>query len=280
LKYEEELGVNPFKYGFVGGTDSHNGTPGNVEEDNYMVGSHGLADQTAADRLSKVIDGWATAYDINPGSLTGVWAESNTRGAIWDALKNRETFATSGPRMKVRFFGGYDFATGYDSNSLVEAGYSKGVPMGGNLTEGDGRTPKFIVWAIKDPIGPGLDRIQIIKGWLENGEMMEKIYNVAVSDGREIQADGSVLPLDAPVNLETGDFDRSRGSAELMTVWTDPDFDPSQKAFYYARVLQLPTARWTLYDEIREGVRYPETVPKSIVERAWSSPIWYSPPSE
>ena len=277
LKYEEDLGANPFKYGFVGGSDNHNGTPGNVEEDNYKVGSHGLADQTAADRLSQVIDGWATAYDINPGSLTGVWAESNTRGAIWDALKNRETFATSGPRMKVRFFGGYDFATGYDSNSLVEAGYSKGVPMGGNLTEGDGSAPKFIVWAIKDPIGPGLDRIQIIKGWMDNGEMMEKIYNVAVSDEREIKADGSVAPIDAPVNVETGEFDSSKGSPELMTVWTDPDFDPSQKAFYYVRVLQLPTARWTLYDEIREGVRYPETVPKSIVERAWSSPIWYSP---
>lgn len=277
LKYEEDLGVNPFKYGFVGGSDNHNGTPGNVEEDNYQVGSHGLADQTAEDRVKQVIDGWATAYDINPGSLTGVWAESNTREAIWDAIKNKETFATSGPRIKVRLFGSYDFENSYDSSSFVEEGYAKGVPMGGDLPVANGKTPQFIVWATKDPIGPGLDRIQIIKGWLDDGEMKEKIYNVAVSDKREIRKDGSVEPLKATVNLETGDFDGTMGSAELITIWKDPDFDPSQKAFYYARVLQLPTARWTLYDEIRENVKYPESVPKSIVERAWTSPIWYTP---
>lgn len=277
LKYEEDLGVNPFKYGFVGGSDNHNGTPGNVEEDNYQVGSHGLADQTAEDRVKQVIDGWATAYDINPGSLTGVWAESNTREAIWDAIKNKETFATSGPRIKVRLFGSYDFENSYDSSSFVEEGYAKGVPMGGDLPVANGKTPQFIVWATKDPIGPGLDRIQIVKGWLDDGEMKEKIYNVAVSDKREIRKDGSVEPLKATVNLETGDFDGTMGSAELITIWKDPDFDPSQKAFYYARVLQLPTARWTLYDEIRENVKYPESVPKSIVERAWTSPIWYTP---
>lgn len=277
LKYEEDLGVNPFKYGFIGGTDSHNGTPSNVEEANYNLGSHGLADQTAEDRIKNVIDGWATAYDINPGSLAGVWAESNTRGAIWDAMKNKETFATSGPRIKVRLFGGYDFANSYEGDSFIEEGYTKGVPMGGDLPQANGRSPKFIVWAIKDPIGPGLDRIQVIKGWLENGEMKETIYNVAVSDDREIKADGSVEPIDAPVDLKTGDFTADKGSAQLMTVWTDPDFDATQKAFYYVRVLQLPTARWNLYDEIREGVKFPESVPKTLVERAWSSPIWYSP---
>ena len=277
LKYEEDLGVNPFKYGFVGGTDNHNGTPSNVEEDNYAVGSHGYADQTAENRTKQAIDGWATAYDINPGALTGVWAESNTRGAIWDAMKNKETFATSGPRMKVRLFGGYDFDAAYSDNSFVEDGYAKGVPMGGDLSEAKGKSPQFIVWAIKDPIGPGLDRIQIIKGWMDHGEMKEKIYNVAVSDSREIKADGSVSPLNATVDLKTGDFNSDKGSAQLMTVWTDPDFDASQKAFYYARVLQLPTARWNLYDEIRENVTFPETVPKTLVERAWSSPIWYTP---
>ena len=277
LKYEEDLGVNPFKYGFVGGTDNHNGTPSNVEEDNYAVGSHGYADQTAENRTKQAIDGWATAYDINPGALTGVWAESNTRGAIWDAMKNKETFATSGPRMKVRLFGGYDFDAAYSDNSFVEDGYAKGVPMGGDLSEAKGKSPQFIVWAIKDPIGPGLDRIQIIKGWMDHGEMKEKIYNVAVSDSREIKADGSVSPLNATVDLKTGDFNSDKGSAQLITVWTDPDFDASQKAFYYARVLQLPTARWNLYDEIRENVTFPETVPKTLVERAWSSPIWYTP---
>ncbi|MFT5824386.1 MAG: hypothetical protein ACI8ZM_005654 [Crocinitomix sp.] len=277
LKYQEDLGVNPFKYGFVGGTDNHNGTPGNVEEDNYNVGSHGLADQTAEDRTKQVIDGWATAYDINPGSLTGVWAQTNTREAIWDAMKRKETFATSGPRIKVRLFGGYDFKDAYRDNSYLEDGYAKGVPMGGDLKASEGMSPKFIVTALKDPIGPGLDRIQIIKGWMENGEMMEKTYNVAVSDNRQINPDGSVASINAPVNLETAAFNTEKGSSELMTVWTDPDFDASQKAFYYARVLQLPTARWNLYDEIREGVIFPTSVPKTLVERAWSSPIWYSP---
>jgi hypothetical protein len=277
LKYEEDLGVNPFKYGFVGGTDNHNGTPSNVEEDNYAVGSHGYADQTAENRTKQAIDGWATAYDINPGALTGVWAKSNTREAIWDGLHNKETFATSGPRMKVRLFGGYDFDATYSDNSFVEDGYAKGVPMGGDLSDANGKNPQFIVWAIKDPIGPGLDRIQIIKGWMDHGKMKEKIYDVAVSDNREIKADGSVNPLNATVDLKTGDFNKDKGSAQLMMVWTDPDFDASQKAFYYARVLQLPTARWNLYDEIRKGVKFPETVPKTLVERAWSSPIWYTP---
>lgn len=277
LKYEEDLGVNPFKYGISGGTDNHNGTPSNLEEDNYTVGSHGYADRTAEDRTKQIIDGWATASDINPGSLTGVWAETNTREAIWDAMKRKETFATSGPRIKVRLFGGFDFRDSYESNDFVEEGYKKGVPMGGDLANSPGKSPKFIVYAIKDPIGPGLERIQIIKGWLENGEMQEKTFNVAVSDKREIRADGSVSALEAPVNLETGEFTKDKGSNELFTVWTDPDFDPSQRAFYYARVLQLPTARWSLYDEIREGVRFPETVPKTLIERAWSSPIWYNP---
>lgn len=277
LKYEEDLGINPFKYGFVGGTDNHNGTPSNVEEDNYAVGSHGYADQTAENRTKQVIDGWATAYDINPGALTGVWAESNTREAIWDAMKNKETFATSGPRIKVRLFGGYDFKDTYTDDSFIKDGYNKGVPMGGDLIKSEGKNPKFIVWAIKDPIGPGLDRIQIIKGWMEDGEMQERIYNVAVSDDRKIKADGSVDTLNATVDLNTGDFDKEKGSTQLMTVWEDTDFDARQKSFYYVRVLQLPTARWNLYDEIREGVKFPKATPKTLIERAWSSPIWYNP---
>jgi len=278
LKYQEDLGVNPFKYGFVGGTDNHNGAPGNVEDDNYLVGSHGLVDQTAENRVKYTIDGWAEAYDINPGAVTGVWAETNTRGAIWDAMKNKETFATSGPRIKVRMFGGFDFKNNYNSyKEMVEDGMAKGVPMGGDLSNAqEGKSPQFLLWAIKDPNGPKLDRIQIIKGWSKNGEMKEKIYNVAVSDNRELKADGSVAPVNAPINLKTGAFATNKGSAELMTVWKDPDFDASENAFYYARVIQLPTARWTLWDEIRSNVTYPETVQKSIQERAWASPIWYS----
>ncbi|MEJ2163351.1 MAG: DUF3604 domain-containing protein, partial [Robiginitalea sp.] len=172
IKFQQDMGMNPFKYGFVGGTDNHNGSPGNVEEDNYNVGSHGLADQTAQDRLENEIDGWATAYDINPGAITGVWATSNTRGAIWDAMIQKETFATSGPRIKVRMFGGFEIESSYPGyTDMVEAGMQNGTPMGGDLPTGKEGAPKFSVWASKDPIGPNLDRIQIIKGWIENGEM-------------------------------------------------------------------------------------------------------------
>jgi len=174
-------------------------------------------------------------------------------------------------------FAGYDLKDAYDSyESMVTAGSNQAIPMGGDLPKSMGQSPKFMVWAMKDPIGPNLDRIQIIKGWVEKGEMKEKIYNVAVSDNRKIAADGS-SPLNAPVNIETGAFDTSQGSPELSAVWEDPYFDPGQQAFYYSRVIQLPTARWTLWDEIREGVAYPESVAKTLQERAWGSPIWYNP---
>lgn len=278
LDYQEKLGVNPYKYGFVGGTDNHNGLPGNVEEDNYTVGSHGLADNTAESRSTRAVDGWAEAYDINPGALCGVWAPSNTRENIWDGMKAKETFATSGTRIKVRFFAGYDYANEYASyNELVNDGYQKGVPMGGDLPVAEAKNPKFIVWATKDPNGANLDRIQVIKGWMEKGAMKEMIYNVALSDGRTINADGSVAKLDAPINLTNGNFNTTKGSVELKAVWTDPEFDPKQTAFYYVRVIELPTARWTFYDELREKVKFPANVPKSIQERAWSSPIWYTP---
>lgn len=278
LDYQEKLGVNPYKYGFVGGTDNHNGLPSNVEEDNYKVGSHGLADNTARSRATKAVDGWAEAYDINPGALCGVWAPANTRENIWDGMKAKETFATSGTRIKLRFFAGYDYASDYANyNELVQDGYQKGVPMGGDLPVTAAKSPKFIVWATKDPNSANLDRIQIIKGWMEKGEMKEMIYNVAVSDGRTIKADGSVEKLDAPIDLSNGKSNTTKGSVELKAVWTDPKFDPKQTAFYYVRVIELPTARWTFYDELREKVKMPANVPKSIQERAWSSPIWYTP---
>ncbi len=273
IKYHSELGINPFKYGFVGGTDSHNGTPSNVEEDNYNVGSHGYADRTAEVRSKAMLEGEMLIADSNPGALTAVWAESNTRGAIWDAMLSKETYATSGPRMKVRFFAGQGFANKYDTyEALVSDGYKKGVPMGGDYK--GSKAPQFLVWAMKDPIGPNLDRIQIIKGWYENGEMRDTIYNVAAS-GKRLKSDGTVKPIDAPINLKTGEFNTKKGDPELMTVWTDPNWDPKQEAFYYVRVLQLPTARWNLYDELRSGVKYPDSVKKQIVERAWASPIWY-----
>ena len=273
IKYNAELGVNPFKYGFVGGTDNHNGTPSNVEEDNYKVGSHGLADRTAEVRATSMLEGEMLIADANPGALTAVWAESNTRSAIWDSMLAKETFATSGPRMKVRVFAGQGFAENYESyDAMVTDGYKKGVPMGGDYTGTE--APQFLVWAMKDPIGPNLDRIQIIKGWYENGEMKDTVFNI-VASGNRLQADGSVTPIDAPINMETGEFNTKKGDPELMGVWIDPTWVPEQEAFYYVRVLQLPTARWTLYDELREGVKYPDDVKRQIVERAWASPIWH-----
>jgi hypothetical protein len=273
LKYKADLGTNPFKYGFVGGTDNHNGSPSNVAEDNYKVGSHGLTDKAAEARSKNVLDGEMLIADTSPGAITGVWATSNTRGAIWDAMAAKETFATSGPRIRVRAFAGQGFADSYDSyEAFVKDGYAKGVPMGGDYT-GDG-APQILLWAAKDPDGPNLDRIQIVKGWLEDGEMKDKVYNALVS-GDRMNDDGTVDPIDAPIDMETGQFNTTKGSPELMGRWTDPDFDPTQEAYYYVRVLQLPTARWTLYDEIREGVEYPDDVKMEIVERAWGSPIWY-----
>ncbi|MEW9838411.1 DUF3604 domain-containing protein [Mesorhizobium marinum] len=273
LKYNADLGTNPFKYGFVGGTDSHNGAPSNVEEDNWAVGSHGLADQTAEVRAVATLEGEMKVSDLNPGALTGVWAVSNTRGAIWDSMQAKETFATSGPRMKVRFFAGQGFADRYDSyEALVADGYAKGVPMGQDYA-GD-QAPQFLVWAVKDPIGPNLDRIQIVKGWVENGETRDAIFNV-VASGDRLQADGSVTPIDAPIDMATAQFNTEKGDAELMGVWTDPTWDANQEAYYYVRVLQLPTARWTLYDELRSGVKFAPDVKREIVERAWASPIWH-----
>ncbi|MCP9200493.1 DUF3604 domain-containing protein [Gramella sp. GC03-9] len=275
LKYEQDLGTNPFKYGFAGGTDSHNGSPSNVEEDNWKVGGHGLADRTPEDRANNDMDGEMTVADMNPGAITGVWATSNTREAIWDGMYNKETFATSGPRIKVRAFAGQGFDTSKTSyEDIITDAYDKGVPMGQDY-KGD-TAPQILVWAIKDPIGPNLDRIQIIKGWVENGELKDKIFNV-VASGDRLKSDGSVEPIDAPVNLETGEFNTEKGAPELSGVWTDPEFNPDQYAYYYVRVLQLPTARWNLFDEIRAGVDFPDRIPKQIVERAWASPFWYSP---
>lgn len=210
-----------------------------------------------------------------------VWAKANTRGEIYDAMIRKETYATSGGRMKVRFFGGFDFADAYESyDDMVSSGYSKGVAMGGDLRKSTNlkkESPRFIIWATKDVMGASLERIQVIKGWYENGQMEEKIYNVAASDNRTIQADGSIEDIGEVVNLATGALDPDKGDVTLSAVWKDPDFNPDLRSFYYVRVLEVPTPRYNLWDEIRYGVKYPDEVPKTIRERAWSSPIWYNP---
>jgi hypothetical protein len=284
LRQKEKYGVNPYKFGLIGSTDTHNSLPGNTDEWSEFVGNHSLLDRDAKARAERLwILEWGSGKKvqeaINPGGLVAVWAEANTRPHIYDALKRREAYATSGGRIQVRFFGGFNFASNYaDYETLVKEGYEKGVPMGSDLeaTKAD-QSPSFIIWASKDPEGANLDRIQVIKGWVKNGKLEEKIFNVALSDDRVVASDGSVPSNNATVNRTTGAWDRTKGAVELSTVWTDPEFDPTLNAFYYLRVLENPTARYTLWDEIRYGVKYDANTPRIIQERAWSSPIWYAP---
>lgn len=284
LVYEEEFGTNPYKYGIIGSTDTHNATPGNTEENDLYIANHSVADATPQARSTRpwTIDPSVKVYKaVNPGGLMAVWSKANTRGEIYDAMIRKETYATSGGRMKVRFFGGFDFADAYESyDDMVSSGYSKGVAMGGDLRKSTNlkkESPRFIIWATKDVMGASLERIQVIKGWYENGQMEEKIYNVAASDNRTIQADGSIEDIGEVVNLATGALDPDKGDVTLSAVWKDPDFNPDLRSFYYVRVLEVPTPRYNLWDEIRYGVKYPDEVPKTIRERAWSSPIWYNP---
>jgi hypothetical protein len=211
----------------------------------------------------------------------GVWATENTREAIWDAMVRKETYATTGPRIPVRFFGGWEF-TSDDLRSRAPAfrGYEKGVPMGGDLTQAPrGKAPSFMVYALRDPIGANLDRIQIIKGWMDsNGKTHERVYDVVVSDGRSIGSDGRCkAPVGNTVDLEAASWTNTIGASELAMVWTDPDFDPKEMAFYYARVLEIPTPRWVLYDKVRLGAEIPEAAELIGQERAYTSPIWYTP---
>ncbi|MFK7847344.1 MAG: DUF3604 domain-containing protein, partial [Rhodothermales bacterium] len=281
LAYQKSLGVNPFHYGIVGGTDNHNGTPSNVKEDNFKVGSHGAADGSVELRRTGEVGGWIKGKDLNPGALTGVWANENTRGAIWDALKARETFATSGPRIKVRLFGQLGKSKPpEDPKNLVERGYAQGVPMGGTL-QGNGDTPTFTVWALKDPNGANLDRIQIVKGWVDaGGEPQDRVYDVAWSGKRNPGEDGKIPAVGNSVDLANATYTNSIGNTELMGIWSDPDFDKKQHALYYVRVLQIPTPRWSTYDAVRNGLPLLKDTPVTVQERAWTSPIWYSPNGE
>jgi hypothetical protein len=276
LVYQTKLGVNPYQYGFIGGTDNHNGLPGDVAENDY-IGSHGPADGTLEARRTGEIDGWIKAKDSNPGSLSAVWATRNTRAAIWDAMSTRETFATSGPRIKVRFFGGADLPVPGDARALVEQGYRSGVPMGGTIGKAS-KPPTFTVWAMKDPDGANLDRIQIVKGWVDaKGEPRDEVVDVAWSGDRKPGKSGELPPVGDTVDVQTATYTNAIGSAELMAAWTDPDFDPARPALYYVRVIEIPTPRWTTYDAVRNKLALLEDVPATIQERAWTSPIWYTP---
>lgn len=277
LQKEQELGVNPFAYGFVGGTDNHNGLMSDVAEDSF-IGGHGPEDGTVERRRTEGVGGWIDGKDLSIGSITGVWAIENTRAALWDAMKRRETFVTSGPRIKVRMFGGVDLtANPNDPAAMVEQGYMLGVPMGGELNAA-GVAPTFTVYAEKDPDGANLDRIQVIKGWVDlNGDVNETIIDVVWSGERTIDAARKLAPVGNTVDLTTAMFTNDIGAATLIGSWTDEDFDPTEGAFYYARALEIPTPRWTTYDAVRNDLPLLEDVPAVIQERAWGSPIWYQP---
>jgi hypothetical protein len=283
LKQEAKLGVNPYKFGMVGSTDSHTALM-TAEEDNFFGKHSGKEPQP--DRWKKLVGQFGDVkfygWEQVSSGYAAVWATENTREAIWDAMKRKEVYATTGPRILVRFWGGWNFVPG-DARSRLPAaiGYAKGVPMGGDLQKAPaGEAPTFLVAALKDPYSGNLDRIQIIKGWLDaGGKTHEKVYDVAWGDAesRRPGAGGKLPPVGNTVDVADATWTNTIGDPELITVWEDPDFDPSLRAFYYARVIEIPTPRWTAYDAKRFGVEMSEEVPMTTQERAYTSPIWYTP---
>ena len=255
ITMQDVRGYNPYKFGMAGGSDSHNtGSP--YRQDNFY-GGHAQIDGTVDRRMAGVMAfGTIDVRLENPGGLTGVWAEENTRASLWDAMYRKETFGVSGPHIKVRFFGGW----GYNKDILnasdwVHQSYANGVPMGADLPPMKGTAPTFVVWAVKDPTSGNLDRIQIIKGWTKNGQSFEKIFDVVWSGDRKPDKwSGRVPAIKSTVDLEKATYTNDVGSTELKTVWTDPEFDASLHAFYYARVLEIPTPRWTLIQAVKAGV--------------------------
>ncbi|MCZ6830168.1 MAG: DUF3604 domain-containing protein [Gammaproteobacteria bacterium] len=283
LQLEQDIGTNPFKFGMIGSTDSH-GLPV-AEEDNFWgVAADNLPGSEA--RSSGPFfrkDGitFTRNVDLGASGYAAVWATENTREALFDAMKRKEVYATTGARMTVRFFGGWNYLES-DAHSphVALIGYEKGVPMGADLPASSkaGAAPHFLVFAGKDPDGANLDRIQIVKGWVDKaGDSHERVFNVALSDGRKPGRGGKVKPVGNTVDVKTATYYNTIGEAQLGTVWTDPEFDPGQRAFYYARVIEIPTPRWTTYEVARFGVTIPEDVPLTLQERAYTSPIWYTP---
>jgi hypothetical protein len=279
---EKKFGTNPYKFGMIGATDSHTGLA-TAEEDNFFGKSTSV--EPSATRVShpfvKSKLGAIEGYELAASGYQAVWASENNREAIFDAMERKETYATTGPRIMVRFFGGWDF-TEDDLRSRTPAfiGYGKGVPMGGDLTNAPkDKAPTFMIYTLRDPLGANLDRMQIIKGWMDkDGKTHERIYDVAVSDGRKIDKDGRCkTPVGNTVDLEAASWTNTIGASELLSVWTDPDFDPNQKAFYYGRIIEIPTPRWVVYDKVRLGAKIPKEAKLIHQERAYTSPIWYSP---
>ena len=304
LRQDNELGFNPFKFGFIGSSDSHNGG-GSYDEDDFM-GKIGVVDGSSRSRGSIPVrdaDEWESLktrlFDIGPevsvaaddriysntafktwsaSGLAGIWAESNTRSDLFDAMLRKEVFSTSGPRIKIRFFGSFKFKDDLlESSNAIARAYTDGVPMGDTMTQ-DGQIPSFLVWSIADPNSSMLQRLQVIKGWIDLGEFREKVFDVACAGGHKPDPSSRRCPdYDFSVNPTNCGASKASDSTELKTLWRDPEFDESQLAFYYVRVLEHPKCRWSTWDAIRSNVKPRIGIPETIQDRAWSSPIWYVP---
>ena len=274
LLLADKLGTNPFQFGLIGSSDTHTGL--SAVDDSNFFGKSAPAEPSAIRFMNKQA---TYNWQMNAAGLAAVWARDNTREEIFNALSRREVYATTGPRISLRFFGGYDFhQDDLDPESLVANGYEKGIPMGGELNAKKDAPPSFLFAAMKDPRGANLDRLQIVKGWIEKEEMKEKVFNVAWSDERPVDEEGNITAVGNTVNLEEATWTDTIGNAALLGIWSDPEHDPSKAAVYYARVLQIPTPRWTLYDKVRFGIKdMDDKIPLVTQERAYSSPIWYKP---
>lgn len=289
LAYEAELGANPFHFGMVGSTDTHTSLA-TTTEDNFF-GKASIAEPSAnPGRFEELVTGYIPDpqgrdysmphYKASASGLAAVWARQNTREALWDAMNRREVYATTGTRLIVRVFGGWDFEPDeVDRWDFAATGYQRGVPMGGDLSDARGSgTPVFMIRALRDPDGANLDRIQMVKGWLNaDGTTEERVYDVVWSGDREPGRDGRLPPVGNTVDVDAATYTNAIGTPILFGYWRDPDFDPGARAFYYVRVLEIPTPRWTTYDAAFFGVERPDDVPASIQERAYTSPIWYTP---
>ena len=278
LAIEKKIGVNPYKFGFSGSTDAHSGLA-SPEENNFQ--GKMAADSTPETKAPALGNPTgASGWDMSASGLAAVWASENSREAIYAAFKRKETYATSGPRLRVQFFAGWDFPAGAEaSDDFAAIGYQHGVPMGGDLAGTDsGAAPQFLVRAVKDPVDANLDRVQMVKGWVDAaGEQHEMVYNIDWSGDRQLDADGKLPAVGNTVDLKSARYTNTIGQAEFAVKWTDPDFDPAQSAFYYARVLQIPTPRNGLYDSLALGLDSPPRGAKAIQERAYTSPVWYTP---
>ena len=280
LLIEQRTGVNPYKFGVIGSTDTH--TSLSTADDNQFFGKHSGNEpkpERATQPQNLGTNRGRFGWQYLASGYAGVWAKANTRSAIFDALMRREVYATTGPRMTVRVFGGWDFKADDLKGDWVKAGYARGVPMGGELKAGAKGAPSFILSALKDPIGANLDRVQVIKGWVDKaGVTHEKVFDVVWSDmDKRKPAGGKVPAVGDTVDVMKATYANSIGAPALATVWTDPEFDPSVRAFYYVRVIEIPTPSWVAYDRMRFNLNLPPDIPLKHQERAYTSPIWYNP---